>query len=154
MNCKGTFVENQVILQKHTHISRYLFLFYGWFLLSMLNAVTFIVLINKVKLIFVAANWKPYSLAKNSRKGSSLSEGTFPQITSGGQAFYRQGFRRLYGVRVYCHPDSLKWVTVSQSAVHTCLLPLYGPSASESEVGLTPVVQAVEILLQWDGNKL
>ena len=51
-------------------------------------------------------------------------------------------------MRVYCHPDPLKWVTISQSAVHTCFLPFYGPSASESKVGSTPMVQAVEILLQ------
>ena len=52
----------------------------------MSNAVTFIVLINKVKLLFVAANFQfAYSLAKNWRKGSLLSEGTFSQIISGGK---------------------------------------------------------------------
>jgi len=81
------------------------------------------------------------------------SKDTFFQITSGGQAFYRKGWRRAIGggshVTLIC--GNRYWFPGMKSS----FLPLNDPLVAGQELDCTNMALGAEILiLQWDGNEL
>ena len=81
------------------------------------------------------------------------SKDTFFQITSGGQAFYRKGWRRAIGggshVTLIC--GNRYWFP----GMNSSFLPLNDPLVAGQELDCTNMAPGAEILiLQWDGNEL
>lgn len=99
---------------------------------------------------FFSSKQKLYSLAKERRRRSSCSKITFSPLQAR-QNSYRKRWRRLGGTGIFYYPDLWKGVVTLQNAAHACFQPLYGPSVSGSEVGLTSMAQVGRdlITMRW-----